>query len=125
MGATVYAGVLSNKSSEKLLHLVKNNKDRMRPIIMDVTKQIDIDKAVETIQKSGLKLQACVNNAGISAFGWGEALPVSTYERNMNVNFFGVVRMTRSFLPLLRASKGRLINMDHNRYIRIDNNNNR
>lgn len=114
MGATVYAGVLSKQSGEKLLApFPKSDKayQRLRPIVMDVTKQQDVDQAVKLVQESGLPVQACVNNAGISAFGWAEELPTSTYERNMNVNFLGAVRMTKAFLPLLRKSKGRLINM--------------
>ena len=115
MGATVYAGVLSTKSGEKLLASCstadKEANKRFHPIVMDVTKQDDVDQAVKLVRASGLPLQACVNNAGISAFGWAEELPTSTYERNMNVNFLGTVRMTKAFLPLLRKSKGRLINM--------------
>lgn len=117
MGATVYAGVLSQASGDKLIALMRQDVHeataaaRLRPIVMDVTKQKDVDQAFQVVLKSGLPLRALVNNAGISAFGWAEELPTSTYERNMNVNFFGTVRMTSTFLPLLRKSKGRLINM--------------
>jgi len=117
MGATVYAGVLSKQSGDKLIALAtRSDHDaahagRLRPIVMDITKQDDIDKALKIVKEGELPLQACVNNAGISAFGWAEELPTSTYERNMNVNFLGTVRMTKAFLPLLRESKGRLINM--------------
>ena len=112
MGATVYAGVLSKQSGEKLLaNISPNEHSRLRPIVLDVCKQKDVDKAAKIISDSGLPLLACVNNAGISAFGWAEVLPVSTYERNMNVNFFGTVRMTKSFLPMLRETQGRLINI--------------
>ena len=48
---------------------------------------------------------------GISAFGWAEMIPVERYKMNMEVNYFGVVRVSKAFLPLLRASKGRLVNM--------------
>jgi len=114
MGTTVYAGVLSTQSGEKLLQLTNNNNDnnnKLIPVVMDVTKMQDIQKAVQIVTASKLPLLAIVNNAGISAFGWAEALPISTFEKNMNVNFFGTVRMTTSFLPLLRATQGRIINM--------------
>ena len=46
-----------------------------------------------------------------SAFGWAEMLPLWRYQRNMEVNFFGTVRLTQAFLPMIRASKGRVVNI--------------
>ena len=82
MGTTVYAGVLSTQSGEKLLQLTNDNnnsKTKLIPVVIDVTKMEDIQKAVQIITASKLPLLAIVNNAGISAFGWAEALPISTY----------------------------------------------
>ena len=83
----------------------------MNNIKLDVTKDADISNAVEEVQKSGVSLRAIVNNAGISAFGYTELLKFDRYQKNMDVNFFGTVRMTQKFLPLLRQSKGRIINI--------------
>ncbi|XP_067396260.1 17-beta-hydroxysteroid dehydrogenase type 2 isoform X2 [Emydura macquarii macquarii] len=56
-------------------------------------------------------LWGVVNNAGILGFpADGELLPMSVYKQCMDVNFFGSVEVTKTFLPLLRKSKGRLIN---------------
>nr|XP_014428905.1 estradiol 17-beta-dehydrogenase 2 isoform X3 [Pelodiscus sinensis] len=57
-------------------------------------------------------LWGVVNNAGVLGFpGDGELLPMSMYKQCMEVNFFGPVEVTKMFLPLLRKSKGRLINI--------------
>uniref|UniRef100_A0A8C3IKK1 Hydroxysteroid 17-beta dehydrogenase 2 n=1 Tax=Chrysemys picta bellii TaxID=8478 RepID=A0A8C3IKK1_CHRPI len=57
-------------------------------------------------------LWGVVNNAGILGFpADGELLPMSVYKQCMDVNFFGHVEVTKMFLPLLRKSKGRLINI--------------
>jgi NAD(P)-dependent dehydrogenase (short-subunit alcohol dehydrogenase family) len=107
LGATVFAGCMQKQSCEAL------NKDRkkMRAFLCNVCKDEDVAKCLKLVQESGLPFLALVNNAGISAFGWAESLDVRTYQRNMDVNFFGTVRMTRAFLPLLRKDRGRLINM--------------
>ena len=116
-GATVFAGCLSASSGAKLVKLAGDGSGgaaatgRLIPLVMDVTKDADVDEAVKRVVASGLPLRAVVNNAGISAFGWAEMLPLHRYERNMAVNFVGVVRVTKAFMPLLRASKGRLVNM--------------
>ncbi|XP_031313852.1 17-beta-hydroxysteroid dehydrogenase type 2 isoform X2 [Camelus dromedarius] len=57
-------------------------------------------------------LWAVVNNAGIFSYpADGELTPMTEYKRCMAVNFFGTVEVTKAFLPLLRKSKGRLVNI--------------
>lgn len=45
----------------------------------------------------------CVN------FGDAELSLMSNYRGCMEVNFFGTLNVTKSFLPLLRRSRGRII----------------
>lgn len=53
-----------------------------------------------------------INNAGILGFPMdGELIPMADYKSCMAVNFFGAVEVTKTFLPLLRKSKGRLVNI--------------
>lgn len=53
-----------------------------------------------------------VNNAGIIGLpADGELIPMTNYKQCMAVNFFGAVEVTKAFLPLLRKSKGRLVNI--------------
>nr|XP_020727940.1 estradiol 17-beta-dehydrogenase 2 isoform X3 [Odocoileus virginianus texanus] len=57
-------------------------------------------------------LWAVINNAGVLGFPTdGELIPMTEYKRCMAVNFFGAVEVTKEFLPLLRKSKGRLVNI--------------
>lgn len=53
-----------------------------------------------------------VNNAGVALFGTFEQVSEADFEWLFAINFWGVVRMTRAFLPLLRASgDARIVNM--------------
>src|ERR1700685_2463406 len=45
-----------------------------------------------------------VNNAGVALGGAFEEIAEEDFEWLFGINFWGVVRMTRAFLPLLRAS---------------------
>lgn len=47
-----------------------------------------------------------VNNAGISTFGEVEFTSMETYKEVAEVNLWGTVRTTKSFLPLIRRAKG-------------------
>lgn len=81
---------------------------------MDVTKPVQIkdaySKVAAMLQDKGL--WAVVNNAGVLGFpSDGELLPMTDYKQCMAVNFFGTVEVTKTFLPLLRKSKGRLVNV--------------
>lgn len=57
-------------------------------------------------------LWAVVNNAGVLHI----AAPLEWqtkehFEKTLNVNLYGAIMITKAFLPLLRESKGRLVNM--------------
>ena len=56
-------------------------------------------------------LAGLVNNAGIAVGGPIEALPVTEWRRQFEVNVFGLVGVTQAFLPLLRQGQGRIINI--------------
>jgi NAD(P)-dependent dehydrogenase (short-subunit alcohol dehydrogenase family) len=53
-----------------------------------------------------------INNAGVAVGGDLEQISEEDFEWLFNINFFGVVRMTRAFLPTLRASaEARIVNL--------------
>jgi NAD(P)-dependent dehydrogenase (short-subunit alcohol dehydrogenase family) len=53
-----------------------------------------------------------VNNAGVALAGTFEQVAEDDFEWLININFWGVVRMTRAFLPLLHQSKeARIVNL--------------
>lgn len=56
-------------------------------------------------------LWAVVNNAGISFPGMIEWQTVEEMKRVVDVNVWGMVSVTRAFLPLLRRTKGRVVNI--------------
>lgn len=57
-------------------------------------------------------LWALVNNAGVLLCPVdAEIQPLADYRRCVDVNFLAPVRMCKTFLPLLRRSKGRLVNV--------------
>ena len=52
------------------------------------------------------------NNAGVAVGGTFEQVSEADFDWLMEINFYGVVRMTRAFLPHLRvADQGRIVNI--------------
>ena len=56
-------------------------------------------------------LVGVVNNAGISKHVPTEFTDIGQVEQVMDVNLYGVIRVTKAFLPALRAGKGRVVNI--------------
>jgi NAD(P)-dependent dehydrogenase (short-subunit alcohol dehydrogenase family) len=76
---------------------------------LDVTDQQSIDACIASVIADHGRLDALINNAGVGHVGTIEQESVDDVRAVMEVNFFGVVMMTRSAMAALRASGGRLI----------------
>ncbi|NWW84446.1 DHB2 dehydrogenase, partial [Rhynochetos jubatus] len=113
LGFVVFAGVL-NKDGPGAEELRRSCSRRLCVLQLDVTNATQVKEAYlkvsEKVQNTGL--WGVVNNAGVLGFpADGELLPVGTYRQCMEVNFFGAVAVSKTFLPLLRKSRGRLVNI--------------
>jgi NAD(P)-dependent dehydrogenase (short-subunit alcohol dehydrogenase family) len=108
-GFTVYAGVRKERDGDALQ---REASDRLKPVILDVTKEETIAEAREMISNdTEHPLHGLVNNAGIGLSGVLEATPESEFRKLLEVNVLGLHAVTRAFLPLLRKSTGRIINI--------------
>lgn len=83
--------------------------DRVQIKRLDVTDSAGITACLDEVVAEHGRLDALVNNAGAAQVGTIEQSSVDDVRAAMEVNFFGVVAVTRAALPHLRASKGRLI----------------
>ena len=83
------------------------------PIPMDVTDASGIAAARVTVERAlgGRPLAGLVNNAGVPAAGPLELVPLEELRRVLEVNLVGAVAVTQAFLPLLKVSRGRIVNM--------------
>jgi NADP-dependent 3-hydroxy acid dehydrogenase YdfG len=77
---------------------------------VDVTDQASVDTAiVQLLEKSGNKLDVVVNNAGMASAGLSEAFTAEQARDLFEVNVFGVQRVLRATLPVLRAKRAGLV----------------
>lgn len=92
--------------------------ERMQLLQLDVTSEADIKLAKQivedTLAASGLELYSLVNNAGrggMNVVEWHDGPNVRDLKDMLDVNLHGAVRMCRAFLPLIRACRGRVVNV--------------
>lgn len=102
-GYFVYAGARKDKDLAELDAL-----DNIKAVRLDVTKQDDINAAVELVKAEGRGLYGLVNNAGIASFGPLTDVEVSELDWVFEVNVNGVVRVTRAFAPFIVEAQGRI-----------------
>ncbi|HZY54109.1 MAG TPA: SDR family oxidoreductase [Reyranella sp.] len=87
--------------------------ERIVPVLLDVTHDDQIERAVKHIDQAtaGAGLDGLVNNAGIGQSGPVELTSPESLKRIFDINLFGQLAMIRSFLPLLRRKRGRIVNI--------------
>lgn len=85
----------------------------VHPVLCDVTDVDSVARAATTVaaRLGGRRLAAVVNNAGLIVQGPLEVVPLSQWRQQFEVNMYGPVVVNQAFLPLLRASRGRIINI--------------
>ncbi|MFE7773669.1 SDR family oxidoreductase [Streptomyces sp. NPDC057445] len=76
---------------------------------LDVTDEASVAAAVDGVIADHGRLDAVINNAGAGHVGTLENETVDDVRKVMEVNFFGVLHVSKAALPHLRASGGRLI----------------
>ncbi|XP_071552237.1 D-beta-hydroxybutyrate dehydrogenase, mitochondrial-like [Panulirus ornatus] len=113
LGFRVFAGCLKadGKGAD---HLRQEGSSRLHVLQMDVTNQDQLDKAAQQVKDllpAGESLWGLVNNAGVCTLGPVEWVSMKGFRRDPEVNVFGLIASTKTFLPLIRQSKGRVVNV--------------
>lgn len=85
-------------------------RDRLIELDLDVTNNQQVMAAFKMIESRFKKLDILINNAGYGHFGALEDFQPEQVREQMEVNFFGTVNVTQTFLPLLRQGKGKIFN---------------
>ena len=72
-------------------------------VLLDVTSQASVDRAVESVRRQAGGIDVLINNAGLHAFGALEAASESRFRELLEVNLLGAWRLTRAVLPDMRT----------------------
>src|SRR3954466_13763007 len=110
-GFRVFAGVRKEEDGEKLK---AGASDRLRVIHpLDVTNAEQVAAAARQVEAdlNGEPLRGIVNNAGIGSGGPLEAIDLDEFRKSLQGNLVGGLAVSPAFLPLLRRSGGRIVNM--------------
>lgn len=111
-GFTVFASVRKPADAASLR---AEAGDRLIPLQLDVTNRESIAAAALVVaaelRSRGLQLYGLVNNAGIGLSGPLEFLPMDEVQKIFDVNVIGQIAVTQAFMPMIRQSRGRIVNI--------------
>jgi NAD(P)-dependent dehydrogenase (short-subunit alcohol dehydrogenase family) len=78
--------------------------ERVTALALDVTNAAQIRAAVEKVDS----LDVLINNAGVAIYD--DLSKLDVIEQHLAVNLLGALKVTNAFLPLLKRSKGAIVN---------------
>ena len=112
-GTSVATIDISQAGLNETVQLAADAKDRLSTYVVDIT-DLDAVKALpeKIVAKHGV-IDGVINNAGIiQPFVRVKDLDFKDIHRVLNVNFFGTVNVTKTFLPyLLKRPEAHILNM--------------
>lgn len=85
------------------------DKERYSYIKLDVTSEMEVKACAKQITENFGRLDVVISNAGIFDFYPVSESGADKLNKIFDVNVFGLANLSKYFLPLLTASKGRLI----------------
>ena len=107
-----YPAVVTARDPAKAEDVVKGRENRALVLELDVTNPVEVEAATKSAEKRFGRIDVLVNNAGIGYFAAVEESDEQEVRRMFEINFFGLSRMTRAVLPIMRRQRsGHIVNI--------------
>lgn len=112
-GARVAAVDLNEKALQETIELSGQYRDKISPHILNISDQKAVERLPQAVIDAHGAVDGLINNAGIiQPFVRLNDLNYDTIERVLNVNLYGVIYMTKAFLPhLLKRPAAHIVNV--------------
>jgi short-subunit dehydrogenase len=105
---------LAKLRAEATAELASLGKGKLDILLLDVTSLASIEAAAREVDRltNGRGLDVLVNNAGFGVLGPTSEISDSEMRRQYETNVFGLMNVTRAFLPaMMQRRAGRIINV--------------
>lgn len=107
--------VVAARSSENLAdtaRLCREAGAEVTAVQADVTSEADVARLVDTALALTGSIDVWINNAGVTAFGTLESIPIADHRRVLETNLWGAVHCARAVVPIFRRQgHGVMINV--------------
>ena len=111
MGAIVYMAGRNPEKVEKAAEQLSQYSDRIHTIIVDVTIQEQVQKAIEDTAEEAGRLDFLFNNAGIGGTMPFETATLDDWKRIIDINLWSVIYGVHTAVPImLKQGYGHIVN---------------
>jgi NAD(P)-dependent dehydrogenase (short-subunit alcohol dehydrogenase family) len=108
-GFLTYATMRNLNKGENIKSLAEKEKLPLKTVQLDVTDDISVNNAIQSIAAESNRIDVLVNNAGYTVVGAFEDLSMEEIKALHETNLFGVIRVTQAVLPIMRRQKSGII----------------
>jgi NAD(P)-dependent dehydrogenase (short-subunit alcohol dehydrogenase family) len=111
-GFLTYATMRNLDKSENIKSVATTESLPIRIKQLDVTNDVSVTNAIQSISSEAGRIDVLVNNAGYGLNGAFEDLGMDEIKAQYETNVFGLIRTTQAVLPIMRRQKsGTIINI--------------
>jgi short-subunit dehydrogenase len=111
-GFKTYATMRNTDKGNKLKEIAEKENVDLKIIKLDVTDDHSIKNAIKEIVQETNRIDVLVNNAGNNIAGAVEDLSIEEFKEQFETNFFGLIRVTKEVLPIMRKQRmGIIVNV--------------
>ncbi len=96
-------------AAREIAELAKRESLSFEPLELDVTEDTSVERAVSKVTMKCGRIDVLVNNAGYGIVDLAESVTMAQAQRQLDTNFFGVLRMNRAVLPVMRRQGSGLL----------------
>jgi NAD(P)-dependent dehydrogenase (short-subunit alcohol dehydrogenase family) len=112
-GADIFACVRKESAefTDLITKLAVKTGVSITPVYFDLAESEQIKVGIKTIISSKKQIDILVNNAGVASFGPIEKINNETWHQVMATNLDGVFYLTQAVTPILKQTKGTIVNI--------------
>ncbi|MFK5956815.1 MAG: SDR family oxidoreductase [Planctomycetota bacterium] len=112
-GYQVFGSVRKQEDADALTAATPPGAKPIQTLLLDVTDEASVWAAAEELQRrlGDAGLDGLINNAGIAIAAPLEYIPIEDFQLQMDINLTGLLRTTQAFLPLVKKTRGRVVNI--------------
>ena len=112
-GFYTFATMRNLNKSQKINDIAKKENLSLKVLKLDVTDDKSVKDAIRQINDESSRIDVLINNAGYGVMGAVEDLSLDEFKSQFETNFFGVIRVTKEVIPIMRnqGNGGNIINV--------------
>jgi NAD(P)-dependent dehydrogenase (short-subunit alcohol dehydrogenase family) len=108
-GFHTYASMRNLEKSKNITEIVNTENLPLRVIQLDVNDDISVKNVINKIIAENGRIDVLINNAGYGLFSPIEDITLDQVKEQFETNFFGVVRLVKEVLPVMRKQRNGII----------------